>query len=91
MTKLTNALLRVFLTAAILITGLTSIIGTVYAEDGDDILVITVAPLVNCGEVQFTIQWTGETTTSYQFFMDFGEGDSTELIPTTESLSLIHI
>ncbi len=92
MSKLTNGLLRVLLTTVFLITGLASTLETGYAQEGGDALVITVDPLANCGEVQFTIQWTGGTLPSYLFFMDFGDGDSTEIIPTTESsMTLSHI
>jgi len=92
MSKYTNLVLRILITSAILIAGLTSTFGTGFAQEGDDFLVITVDPIPNCGEVQFTIQWTGGTLPSYLFFMDFGDGDSTEIIPTTESsMTLSHI
>jgi len=55
MSKYTNLVLRILITSAILIAGLTSTFGTGFAQEGDDFLVITVDPIPNCGEVQFTI------------------------------------
>lgn len=79
---------RILLTVAILIASLASSFGIGYAQSSGA-LVITVDPLANCGEVQFTIQWTGGTIPSYLFFMDFGDGDSTEIIEVTETSMIL--
>lgn len=84
MTKLANVLLRGFLAAAILITGLASTQGMGYAQDGGEVLTITAAISADCGEVEFTFNWS-EGTAPYLIMVDFGDGDSTGIMNAAET------
>ena len=88
MTKLTNALLRVFLTTVILFTGLASTTGIAYA-DGED-LAITLAEVTvgeECGLISFSFAWENGTG-SESYFVEYGNGDTTplgEIVEISES------
>ena len=69
--------------------------GSALALTPDSELTIYVDYDVDCGEgaggVEFSISWEPAEAESYLFFMDFGDGDSTEIFKTEESpLKLTH-
>ena len=72
MTKLTNVLLRAFLAAVILFTGLASTVGTGYAGDGG--ISITGTADGTCGDITFTFSWV-EGTPPYIISLDYGNED----------------
>jgi len=82
--KKTNHLLHILLAAVITLTSLAGTVSTGFAQD-DDGLSINILAEDSCGEVEFTVSWTPVVTNDYLFYMDFGDGDSTGLIPTEES------
>ena len=84
MNKLTNVLLRAVLAAAILITGLASTQGTGYAQIGGEVLTITADISDDCGDVQFTFNWS-EGTAPYLIMVEFGDGDSTGIVNAAEA------
>jgi len=76
MSKLTQSVLRILLTFSILFTGLASTVGTGYAQDGSEGLVITPTILVGeCGDVQFSFTVTG-VTEPYSLILYLGNGKS---------------
>ena len=79
-----NVLLRTFLAAAILFTGLTSTTGTAFADGGD--LEITLAEVNggDCGQISFEFEWENGTGEDL-YLMDFGNGDTSEILPIGES------
>ncbi len=91
MYKNSKNIFRFAITAVILFASLAGA-GGVLAEEASDPLEITgVDTLANCGEVQFTIQWT-DIAESYLFVMDFGDGDTTDIITVEDpSWTLSHV
>ena len=75
------------LTGVIVLASLAASHGVVSAQDG---LTITAGADAICSEVQFSISWSNGSP-PYLFFMDFGDGDTTDIIEVTESsLTLSH-
>ncbi len=88
--KKTNHLLHILLAAVITLTSLAGTVSTGFAQE-DDGLSINILAEDSCGEVEFTVSWTPVVTNDYLFYMDFGDGDSTGLMPTEESsLTISH-
>jgi hypothetical protein len=91
MNRIAKLLTRISLTAAMLITSLASATGIASAEEGS--LGITVTPIPDgddCYTINFNIQWS-DTDTSYLFFMDFGDYDTTEIMPVSQhNLTVSH-
>lgn len=84
MSTITNSILRTLLAAVILFTGLASTTGVAAADGGD--LAITVADVTvgDCGEISFYFEWENGSGDDL-YFMDFGNGDTTEIVETSES------
>lgn len=93
-----NQKLRLFKTLAILtilIVSTGAAAGSAFAETPDTELVISLDYDNSCGEgvgeVEFLISWEPAEADSYLFFMDFGDGESTDIFETKEStLTLSH-
>jgi PKD repeat protein len=88
--KKTNHLLHILLAAVITLTSLAGTVSTGSAQE-DGGLSINIQADNTCGDVEFSVSWTPVETNSYLFYMDFGDGDTTSLIPTEESsLTISH-
>ncbi len=75
------------LTGVIMLASLAASHGVVSAQDG---LTISAGADAICSEVQFSISWSNGSP-PYLFFMDFGDGDTTDIIEVNESsLTLSH-
>jgi hypothetical protein len=84
--------ISMLLAVTILLVNFGGMTGIAHAEEGDDGLIITVTPVIECGAVEYTISWTGGSP-PYLFFMDYGDGDTTGLLPldvTSDSITLLH-
>ena len=87
--------ISMLLAGIILFTNFGSMPGIVYAEDDPPVpvLEVEVTPVIECGNVEYTISWENGTAPSYLFFMDYGDGDTTGLLPlelTEKSITLTH-
>ena len=78
---------------SILIVSAGAAAGDAFAQALDDTLVISVEYDISCGggagEVEFSISWEPAEADSYLFFMDFGDGESTEIFETEESTLIL--
>ena len=88
--------LSLFKTLAILTILVVSTVvvhGSAFAGPLDTELDISLDYFISCeegaGEVEFTISWEPAEADSYLFFMDFGDGESTEIYETEESSQTI--
>lgn len=88
--KHTNHILRILLAGMITLVSLAGAVSSSSAQEGEE-LSIALSSDISCGEVQFTVSWAPDEAQSYLFYMDFGDGDSTGLLPTEEtSLTFNH-
>jgi len=76
-------LISMLLALTILLINFGGMPGIVYAEEGDDELIITVTPVIQCGDVEYTISWENGSP-PYLFTMDYGDGDTTEILTLEE-------
>ncbi|MCJ7734317.1 MAG: hypothetical protein MUP11_07190 [Anaerolineales bacterium] len=84
MTKISKLSFRILLSAAIIFTSLASAVGVGYAQEGGEGMTITGTADVQCGEVQFTFNWSGGPA-PYLFRLDFGDGNSTGIVEVSDS------
>ena len=86
-----NFFLRMFLAIVILLINFGSMPGTVFAEEGDEGIDITVAyEILPCGDVEFTIAMDN-ITSSYDLVIDYGDGGPPESITSdSDEVTLIH-
>jgi len=59
----------------ILLVNFGGMTGIAYADEGDDELIITVTPVIECGAVEYTISWIGGSP-PYLVYMDYGDEDA---------------
>jgi PKD repeat protein len=80
---------RSLLILTILVLSAGTATGGAFAQAPDSELIITLDYGINCGdgagEVEFYVSWDPSDAGSYLFFMDFGDGDTTEMFETEES------
>ena len=92
--KLTFFKTLALLTILVISTGAAA--GAAFAEELDTELTLFVDYGISCGEgaadVEFSISWEPAEAESYLFFMDFGDGETTDIFETKGStLTLSHI
>jgi hypothetical protein len=75
--------ISMLLALTILLVNFGGMPGIVYAEEGDNELIITVTPVLQCGDVEYTISWENGSP-PYLFTMDYGDGDTTEILTLEE-------
>ena len=86
--------ISMLLAVTILLVNFGGMTGVANAAQVADELIITVTPeILQCGDVVYTISWkNGAPSSSYLFFMDYGDGDTTGLLPldvTNNSITLL--
>lgn len=87
--KIKGAIFKSLAILAILVLSTGAAAGGAFAQESDPLLDISLEYVVGCGEgaadVTFTVSWEPADADSYLFFMDFGDGESTEIFETEES------
>ena len=81
-----SKIIRLITILAILAVSLGSMAGSALAQDEESGMAIDLAYTDTCGEVQFTISWSPDTVDDYLFYMEFGDGDTTGLVPTDQTI-----
>lgn len=91
--KLRNSLFKILSALIVLALSLGVGAGTVFAQAPETELVVELDYEISCGggagEVEFTVSWDPAEADSYLFFMDFGDGETTEIFETEESSLVI--
>jgi hypothetical protein len=78
------------LAVTILLVNFGGMTGVANAAQVAEELIITVTPVIECGDVEYTISWTGGSP-PYLFLMDYGDEDTTGPLPldvTSNSITL---
>jgi hypothetical protein len=67
--------------------------GMAFAQEPESVLKISLDYSVDCGEgaadVEFTVSWEPAEADFYLFFMDFGDGETTEIFKTEDSTLIL--
>lgn len=75
----------------ILAVGSGAAAGSALAQADGDSLTVDLQYTQQCGEVQFTVSWAPDEFENYLFYLDFGDGDSTGMIPVDQpTLTISH-
>ncbi len=78
------------LAAVILLVNFGGMPGIVHAEEGDGGLIITATPVIQCGDVEYTISWENGAT-PYFFVLNYGDGDTSGILELdSNSITLNH-
>lgn len=93
--KFKASLFKTIAILTILILGSGTVAGNAYAQEDNSELAIMMEHHVDCGDgagvVEFSVSWEPVNAEYYQIFMDFGDGETTEIFETEEtSLTITH-